>query len=108
MVVITLPTSTTNMTGLPIILRGLSLSTAPMAAPRTIAGSQMDLRFFNVLDMNSSECLSCVHHQVLENGTEAKRGEECQRSEDQDHADQQHAEQWRGDRKRAHRRRYIL
>ena len=40
---ITLPISTTNMTGLPIILRGFSLSNELEAAPRTIFKSQIDL-----------------------------------------------------------------
>jgi hypothetical protein len=40
-VVITLPTSTTNMTGFPIILRGFSLTSASTMARRTIFHSQM-------------------------------------------------------------------
>ena len=43
-VVITLPISTTNMTGLPIILRGFSLSSELQVARRTIFQSQTDLR----------------------------------------------------------------
>jgi hypothetical protein len=38
-VVITLPISTTNMTGLPIIVRGSSLTNASSTARRRIAGS---------------------------------------------------------------------
>src|SRR5215469_9298128 len=39
-VVMTLPISTTNMTGLPIIFRGFSLRNASQIAPRTIFHSQ--------------------------------------------------------------------
>ena len=41
-VVSTLPTSTTNMTGLRACVRGLSLRTLSTSAPRTIAGSNRD------------------------------------------------------------------
>src|SRR6185437_5418977 len=43
-VVMTLPTSTTNITGLPTILRGFSFRTASTPARRTIFGSHNDLR----------------------------------------------------------------
>src|ERR1017187_3475342 len=108
MLVTTLPTSTTNMTGLPIILRGLSLSTEPMAAPRTMFKSQIDLRLFDVLDMNSSEGLSSTHLQVLKNWTKTERGEKGQCAQNDNHADQQNAEQRSGDRERANRRRNVF
>jgi hypothetical protein len=46
--VITLPISTTNMTGFPIILRGLSLSSELQAALRTRFTSQTDLRWLAI------------------------------------------------------------
>ena len=47
-VVITLPISTTNMTGLLIIFRGFSLRRASQTAPLTIFHSQIALFFFAI------------------------------------------------------------
>ena len=56
-VVMTLPTSTTNMTGLPIILRGLSLRNASRTARLTIFHSQTAFFFVAILNLR----MSCLH-----------------------------------------------
>src|SRR6266496_790527 len=83
-VVITLPISTTNITGLPIILRGFSLRTASRSARRTIFHSQIAFFFFAMV--NSSESLPCSHEQVLQDWTEAECREKRQRADDQNHS----------------------
>ena len=97
-VVITLPISTTNMTGLPIILRGLSLRTASQSARRTIFHSQIALFFFAIVE--SLKSLARTHEQVLKDRAEAQCREKCKRSHNQNHADQKGREQRSGHRKR--------
>src|SRR5437764_15344688 len=104
-VVITLPISTTNMTGLPIILRGSSLSSELHAAVRTRVRSQIVLRW---LAIDSLESFPRVHQKVLKNWTQAQRREEGQGAENYDDADQQQGEQRRRYGKCAERRRYIF
>src|SRR6266700_2538108 len=69
-VVITLPISTTNMTGLPIILLGFSLRRASRTARRMIFHSQIAFFFFAIA--NSSESSAYAHEQVLQDWTEAE------------------------------------
>ena len=102
--VITAPTSTTNITGLRAITRGLSfLKLAPMAGTR-MAGSyrllcRRRLRGWGsppVLAMTVMTGISLrvredagVELELLENRTESQRREEGQGTDDQDGADQQ-------------------
>src|SRR5437867_1018773 len=107
-VVITLPISTTNITGLPIIVRGWSLRTASHTARRTIIHSQTALLFLGFLAgvprgatvdcgivlvssvaaiVRSLEGLACQHQQMLQNRAQAQCGEKCQSADDQDHSD---------------------
>src|SRR5215469_4307650 len=105
-VVITLPISTTNITGFPIMWRGFSFSTEFQAALRTSFKSQIDLRWLPMVP--SLESLACVQQKMFENWSETERREERQRPQYQYDADQQKGEQGRRDRKRAQRRRHIL
>src|ERR1035438_7354104 len=92
-VVSTLPTSTTNMTGLPIMWRGSSLIMESRIARRTILPCQTAFDFDLFLAMlEASERLTCRHQQVLKDWSQAERWEKCQRADDQDHADQKHGE----------------
>ena len=68
-VVITLPISTTNMTGFPIILRGFSLRKASHIARRIIFHSQIAFCFFAIVE--SSESLARSHEQVLKDRAQA-------------------------------------
>src|SRR5258708_28450412 len=88
--VTTLPTSTTNMTGLPIILRGLSFTIESQIALRTIFHSQTALDLL----IDASEALSGGHHQVLEDRSETECWEKGQRTDDENGSNQQHSEQW--------------
>ncbi len=54
--VITLPISTTNMTGLPIILRGCSFTSASQIARRTIFHSQIAFFFFAISRILRRSC----------------------------------------------------
>src|SRR6266850_4530109 len=96
-VVITLLISTTNMTGLPIIFLGFSLSNASQRARRTIFHSQIALAFFAIVD--SLERLARGQEQVLKDRAQTQRREKGERSHNQDRADQQHGEKRRGHRK---------
>src|SRR6202158_586095 len=105
-VVMTLPTSTTNMTGLPIILRGFSFRNASQTARLTIFHSQT--AFFFVAILKTSERFACTHQHVLQNRPKAQSRKECQSPHDQNHTDEQRREQWRGDRECPERRRNIF
>src|SRR5215469_12784658 len=106
--VITLPTSTTNMTGFFIIVRGFSFLIASIEARRTIFASQSD---FLRVDMSIDpilfylEGLACVQQQVLKDWAERKRGEEGQGADDEDDSDEQHGEERRVHREGSGRRR---
>src|ERR1019366_6576368 len=108
-VVITLPTSTTNMTGLPIMWRGSSLIMESTIARRTILPCQTAFDFDLSLAMSeTSECLACRHQQVLKDWSQAERREKCQRADNYDHANQKHSEQRRSNRERPQRWRNIF
>src|SRR5262245_47375038 len=110
-VVRTLPTSTTNITGFPIILIGFSLMNESISARRMIFGSQMVIVLcFAICIVSRSYCLrarrclkrlSRVHQQMLDNRPQTQRGEEGQRADDQDHAYQQRREKRSRHRERA-------
>src|SRR6202165_5155017 len=100
-VVMTLPTSTTNMTGLPIIFRGLSLRNASQNARLTIFHSQTAFFFVAIL---ISERLAYTHQQVLQNRPQAQSRKEGQCPHDQNHADEKRREQRRGNREGPERR----
>src|ERR1043166_5870343 len=101
-VVTTLPTSTTNMTGLPIIFRGCNFRSDSQIAPFTIFMSQIALAFFSaIFPQQSSERLAGLHQQVLQDRSQAQRGKKCQGTHNHDHAHQQHTEQRRSYGKRS-------
>src|SRR6201993_781381 len=108
-VVMTLPTSTTNMTGLRIIVRGFSLRTESTSAWRTIFASHNDFDLPCVAAMVFLlESLSRVHEQVFKNRPQAQRREKCQSTYNDDHAHQECSEQRGRYRKCAGRRRNRL
>src|SRR5215218_3787172 len=86
----TLPTRTTNITGLRTWTRGSSLPKAAPTAARTIAGSNS---FFGVAMGRLSEQLAGALEQVLDDRPEGERREEGEGADDHDHADQQADEQ---------------
>src|SRR6266850_4652003 len=96
-VVITLPISTTNMTGFPIIFLGFSLSSASHRARRTIFHSQIALVFFAIVD--SLERLARAQEQVLKDRPQTQCREKCQRTHNQNRANQQHSKKRRSHRK---------
>src|SRR6266567_7031497 len=91
-VVMTLPTSTTNMTGLPIICFGLSFTIESQSARRTIFHSQTALDFVAIIRV--SESLACSHQQTLENWSQAECWKEGQRADNDDHACKKNGEKW--------------
>src|SRR5580704_539056 len=96
------PTSTTNITGFFISVRGLSFTNESLIATAIIPEVHKD--FFTGLDVMVIvvlENLACVHQQMLQNRPQAKRREKSQRADDQHDADQQSGEQRRGYRKSA-------
>src|ERR1039458_7477593 len=108
-VVITLPTSTTNITGLPIMWRGSSFRKESTIARRTILPCQTAFDFdFSLAMLEASERLACCHQQVLKDWSQAERREKGQCADDQDHADQKHGEQRCSHRKRPQRLRNIF
>src|SRR6202041_3911997 len=103
-VVITLPISTTNMTGLPIIFCGFSFTSASTIARRTIFHSQTALLFVAI----ESEHLPSAHEQVLQNRAKTHCWEKRQRAHNDDDADQKHRKKWRRHRKSSYRRRHVF
>src|SRR5690349_610248 len=111
MVVTTLPTSTTNITGFLSCTRGSSFLKDSGIAPRMILGSQIEMsplrRVFHCLTSTVSarvsggifsgcilsvcilEDLPCLHQQLFDNRSQRIRREVGQRPHDQDHANQQ-------------------
>src|SRR5215475_7443246 len=85
-VVITLPISTTNMTGFDIMLRGLSLRTELPTAFRISFRSQIDLLW---LAIGVLESLPGVQQQVFQNWSQTQCRKERQSSENQNDANQQ-------------------
>src|ERR1700676_460624 len=104
------PTSTTNITGFFIRVRGSSFTKESRNARLAISASQMDLLFliWAVMSSASSESLARIHQQVLQNRAQAECGEKGQRADDQNHGDQQAGEQRRGHWKRSQRLRHVL
>src|SRR5262245_21725555 len=105
--VITEPISTTNITGFFIMVRGFNLRKESSSARRTIFASH-NVRFdLGLIDLRS-EGLACAHQQVLQQWSQAERGEKCERAHNHNHSHQQHGKQWRGDRECAGRWRSNL
>src|SRR5262245_47202575 len=108
-------TSSTNITGFFIRLRGSSLTKAEPIAGSTILGSNsadtgMRLRIFGVSIGACSGSIRCEqrargHREMLDDGTERERGEEREAADDDDHAHHQADEQGAGGREGAGRRR---
>src|SRR5438477_7263976 len=113
-VVITLPISTTNMTGFPIILRGFNFRNASQTARLTIFHSQVAffLRFIGdcprridctsgaagrsvvtVIEKVPLKSLAGGHQQMLKDRTKAQGREKGQCAHNQDHADEKDSEQ---------------
>src|SRR2546426_9457531 len=106
MVVTTLPTSTTNMTGFFTCTRGSSFLNDSGIAARMILGSQIEIaplrRVFHCLTSNVSVCVlvlvfilegpPCLHEQLLDNRSQRVRREVSERADDQDHANQERHE----------------
>src|ERR1700688_2248837 len=90
------------MTGFFMSVIGFSFTNESHVARRAIAPSQIDLLFlaWGVID-DSSESLSRVHQQVLEDRAQAECREKSERANDQNDGNQQACEQWRGHRERA-------
>src|SRR3984885_7273816 len=103
-VVITLPISPTNMTGLPIIFWGFSFTSASTIARRTIFHSQTALLFVAI----ESEHLPRAHEQVLQNRAKTQCWEKRQRAHNDDDDDQKHRKKWRRHRKSSYRRRQVF
>src|SRR5580692_5061014 len=103
-VVITLPISTTNMTGLPIIFCGFSFTSASTMARRTIFHSQTALLFVAI----ESEHLPSAHEQVLQNRAQTQRRKKRERPHNDDHADQKHCKKRCGHWKSSDRRWHIF
>src|SRR5258708_6548802 len=102
-VVTTLPTSTTNMTGFFIMVRGSSLTTASTSARRMIFASHKLLLFFSpifCLKRSASKRFPCRHQQVFKYGSQTKRREKCERAHDHNHRQQQNGKQRRSHRER--------
>src|SRR5450631_1234962 len=91
------PISTTNMTGFLASVMGLSLAKEARLARLTISGSKSGrarLRFFGIRDVVSETgggdvSILVPKQEMLDDGTERKRGEEGQRADDEDGSDQQ-------------------
>src|SRR5260221_9142556 len=105
-VVTTLPTSTTNITGFFIMVRGSSLTTASTSARRMIFASHKLLLFFSAifcLKRSPSKRFPCRHQQVFKYGSQTKRREKCERAHDHNHRQQQNGKQRRSHRERTGR-----
>src|SRR3981081_4275519 len=115
-VVTTLPTSTTNMTGFFIMVRGLSLTTASTSARRIIFASHKLLIFFFAMfylrscvsESSASECFPRRHEQVFKYGPKTKSREKCKRAHNHNHRHQQNGEQGRSHRESPRRGRHSL
>ena len=86
----TAPTSTTNITGFFISVRGFSFTNDSHTA--------VHHNFLSPAGLFSSACfsghrhlkhLSCVHQQMFQNRSQAQRREKCQRADDQHYRNQQ-------------------
>src|ERR1035441_10074907 len=129
MVVMTAPTSTTNITGFFIMARGFSLTNESLTARLTIGGSNSGRArdpLLGMIDVTSSDGLDGVgatvaiislapklalnHQEMFHDRTERKRGEVRQRAHNQHDADQQGHEQRpvRGKRSGRDRHEFLL
>src|SRR5262245_45872850 len=102
----TLPISTTNITGFLTCTRGSSFLNDAGIASRMILGSQIEMaplrRVFHCLTSNSSvlisfcisEHLPCIHQQLLDDRSQRIGWEVGERAHNQDHADQETHEEW--------------
>src|SRR5712671_4833949 len=107
-VVSAVTTSSTNITGFVIRVRGLSLTKAEPIAGSTILGSsraETGIRLRNVVvsievspRSNRSEQRVAGHREMLDDGSERERREECQSADDHDHAHDQADKQAAGGR----------
>src|SRR6266566_1572108 len=107
MVVMTLPTSTTNMTGFLTCTRGSSFLNDDGMAARMILGSQIEMsplrRVFHCLTSNVSGCVlvlviilegpPCLHQQLLDNRSQRVCRKVSERTDDQDYANQERHEE---------------
>src|SRR6266550_2745144 len=117
-VVSAVTTSSTNITGFFIRLRGSSLTKADPIAGTTILGSNsaetgICLRSWEVsIDVAPRlvrrEQGAGSHREMFDNGAQGERGEEGQPTDDHDHADHEADEEAAGRRERACRRRHRL
>src|SRR2546430_961349 len=117
-VVSAVTTSSTNITGFFIRLRGSSLTKADPIAGTTILGSNsaetgICLRSWEVsIDVAPRlvrrEQGAGSHREMFDNGAQGERGEEGQPTDDHDHADHEADEEPAGRRERACRRRHRL
>src|ERR1700674_5754884 len=103
------PTSTTNITGFFMSVRGFSFANESHIARLAISASQIDLLFFICAVMSStpSKSLARIHQQVLQNRTQAEGGEKRQCADDQNDGDQQAGER-RRHRERSQRLRHVF
>src|SRR5262245_11187138 len=106
-VVRTLPTSTTNMTGLRTCMRGSSLRNESTSAPRTVVGSNSE-RALACVDMREGVLASGGQHQLLDDRSQRERRDEGERPNDDDDADQHRDEERRVRRERPGARRHEL
>src|SRR5580704_12433305 len=96
--VMTAPTSTTNITGFLIIMRGFSFQKESTIALRSIFLSASELLFaWGAGVIGSSKTLSGIHQQMFQNRAKAQGREEGERAHDKDDADEQYGEQRPGD-----------
>src|ERR1700689_3363267 len=110
------PTSTTNITGFFISVRGFSFTNESFTAPPAIPQFHRDFFLFfaerpgiggsgivvigiltlscsvDRVVMMASKNLSGMHQQVLEDRAQAERREKCKCADDQDHGNQQKTE----------------
>src|SRR5215471_10259463 len=100
MVVRTAPTSTTNITGFLIITRGSSLRNESKMARDTIFVSVSDfLRIWATGSIDTSENLSGVHQQVLQNRPQTKGWKKRECTNNQNGGNEQATEEGAGHRK---------
>src|SRR5579864_1598210 len=103
-VVMRLPTSTTNITGFFIIVRGWSLRAASRVATRMISGFHRDFAWV----ATTSKDLAFHHEKVFHNRPQAQRREERERSDDEHDAHEERREERRRHGERPRRRRHAF
>src|SRR5713226_2884128 len=109
MVVSSAPASTTNITGFLTMVRGFNFRKDSKTAVRRILVSVSEIALCcGWSAMSSSESLSGMHQQVLENRTQAERREKCERAHNQNGGNEQSCEQRASNGERPCRRRSNL